>query len=120
MSAGNSALATLKATSLRVADSADEARASARAFRQVTERMAAPAGTLDQLDRGAQMLVGTGQVLRSDTLPRIDQAVAQITRTTQQLGELSQALTDQPQAVLLGKPAARPGPGEPGFVASQP
>jgi ABC-type uncharacterized transport system YnjBCD ATPase subunit len=100
----------------RVGDSADEARASARAFRLVTERMYAPGGTLDRLDLGADILVATGGSLRISTLPRVDQAVTEAAHTTHQLGELTQALTDNPQALLLGKPPALPGPGEPGFT----
>jgi phospholipid/cholesterol/gamma-HCH transport system substrate-binding protein len=113
-------LAVIKATSLRVADSADAARTSARAFQRVTERMYAPGGTLDKLSQGADILVATGQTLRVNTLPRVDQAVLEATRTTRQLGDLTQTLTDNPQALLLGKPSIAPGPGEPGFVAPAP
>ncbi len=110
-------LASMKATSISVGRSADEARASAYAFRLVTERMYAPGGTLDRMDLGADILVATGSSLRISTLPRVDQAVGEAARTTHQLGELTQALSDNPQALLLGRPAAQPGPGEPGFVA---
>lgn len=109
-------LDVVKLTSKRVGDSADEARASARAFRLVTERMYAPGGTLDKLSQGADILVATGQTLRINTLPRVDQAVLDASRTTRQLGELTQTLTDNPQAMLLGKPTTPPGPGEPGFA----
>ncbi len=114
---GRDTLDTLKATSKRVGDSADEARASARAFRLVTERMYGPGGTLDRLDEGANILVATGQTLRINTLPSVNQAVLEATRTTRQLGDLTQTLTDNPQAILLGKPVTPPGPGEPGFAA---
>jgi phospholipid/cholesterol/gamma-HCH transport system substrate-binding protein len=114
---GSDTLDIVKATSNRVGDSADEARASAHAFRMVTERMYAPGGTLDQLDRGADILVATGQTLRINTLPRVNQAVLEAARTTRQLGDLTQTLTDNPQAILLGKPITPPGPGEPGFAA---
>jgi phospholipid/cholesterol/gamma-HCH transport system substrate-binding protein len=113
---GRDTLDVLKLTSKRVGDSADEARASARAFRLVTERMYAPGGTLDRLDLGADILVATGGSLRISTLPRVDQAVTEAAHTTHQLGELTQALTDNPQALLLGKPPSLPGPGEPGFA----
>ncbi len=113
---GNATLAIINTTSRRVGDSADEARASALAFRRVTERMYAPEGTLDQLDRGADILVATGQTLRINTLPRVNLAVTEAARTTRQLGDLTQTLTDNPQAILLGKPTTPPGPGEPGFA----
>ncbi len=113
---GSETLDIIKATSARVGDSADEARASARAFRLVTERMFTPGGTLDQLDRGADILVATGQTLRINTLPRVNQALLDASRTTRQLGELTQTLTDNPQSLLLGKPTTPPGPGETGFA----
>lgn len=109
-------LNVVKLTSKQVGDSADEARASARAFKVVTERMSAPGGTLDQLDQGADMLMATGQTLRINTLPRVNQAVQDAAHTTRQLGELTQTLIDNPQALLLGKPSIAPGPGEPGFA----
>ena len=116
LTSSQNTLDVVKLTSKRVGDSADEAWASARAFRMVTERMYAPGGTLDKLSQGADILVATGQTLRINTLPRIDQAVLDASRTTRQLGELTQTLTDNPQALLLGKPITPPGPGEPGFV----
>jgi phospholipid/cholesterol/gamma-HCH transport system substrate-binding protein len=117
---GQDTLDIMQATSLRVGDSADVARTSAQSFERVTQRMYAPGGTLDQLHLGADVLVATGQSLRVNTLPRVDQAVQDASRTTRQLGELTQTLTDNPQALLLGKPALLPGPGEPGFVAPPP
>lgn len=114
---GQDTLAVLQATSKRVGDSANEARASALAFRRVTERMYASGGTLDKLESGAEVLVATGQTLRSSTLPAVQQTLQEAARTTRQIGELAQTLSDNPQALLVGQPAPRPGPGEPGFVA---
>jgi phospholipid/cholesterol/gamma-HCH transport system substrate-binding protein len=115
MASSQGALDVVKLTSRQVGDSADEARASARAFRMVTERMSAPGGTLDQLSQGADILVATGQTLRINTLPSVSQTLQDAARATRQLGELTQTLTDNPQALLLGKPTTPLGPGEPGF-----
>lgn len=113
---GQETLAALQTTSRRVGDSADETRASALALRRVTERMYSPGGTLDKLDLGADILVATGQSLRSNTLPGLQQVVQQAARTGHQIGELSQTLNEHPQALLLGRPTPSPGPGEPGFI----
>jgi len=110
-------LATLEATSLRVGESADAARTSARAFQRVTERMDAPGGTLDQFGQAAEVWVATNQNLQSVTLPRLNSATQDLARSTRQIGELAQTLHDTPQAVLLGAPSPAPGPGEPGFSA---
>ncbi len=117
---GQETLDVVKTTAKRVGDSADAARVSARAFQRFSERMTAPGGTLEQLDLGADVLVATGQTLRSSTLPRVDQVLQDAARSTRQLGELSQTLSDNPQALLLGKPTLQPGPGEPGFTAPKP
>ncbi|PKO60839.1 MAG: MCE family protein [Betaproteobacteria bacterium HGW-Betaproteobacteria-18] len=110
-------LATLKATSLQVGESADAARTSARAFQRVTERMFAPGGTLDQFGQGVEVWVATNQTLQSVTLPRLNLAAQDLARSTRQIGELAQTLRDTPQAMLLGAPVPSPGPGEPGFSA---
>lgn len=120
LASGQETLDVVKATSKRVGDSADAARVSASTFQHFSERMTAPGGTLEQINLGADVLVATGQTLRSNTLPRVDQALQAAERTSQQLGELTQSLTDNPQALLLGKPALLPGPGEPGFAAPPP
>jgi len=110
-------LATLKATSVRLGDSAEAARSSARAFQRVSERMAAPGGSLDQLAQGVEVWVATNQNLQSVTLPRLNLLAQDVARSTRQIGELAQSLRDRPQALLLGAPVPLPGPGEPGFSA---
>jgi len=110
-------LALLKATSLRLGDSADAAKTSARAFQRLTERMAGPGGALDQLGQGAEVWVATNQSLQSVTLPRLNLVAQDVARSTRQIGELAQILRDTPQALLLGAPPPMPGPGEPGFNA---
>lgn len=110
-------LATLKVTALRLGDSADAARTSARAFQRLTERMAASGGSLDQFGQGVEVWVATNQSLQGITLPRLHLIAQDVARSTRQIGELAQTLRDTPQALLLGAPAPLPGPGEPGFSA---
>ncbi|MDD2918632.1 MlaD family protein [Rhodoferax sp.] len=116
-SGARDSLATLKATSLRVGESADAARTSAQAFQRVTERMFAPGGTLDQLGQATEVWVVTNQTLQGVTLPHLNSAAQDLARSTRQIGELAQTLRDTPQAMLLGAPAPAPGPGESGFSA---
>ncbi len=111
-------LKTMQATSERVGDSADEARASARAFRTVTERMNQPGGTLDQLSLGVETLVATGQTLNAATLPRLDHAVDDAARAARNVSRAVNSVNDNPQSLLLGHTPVPPGPGEPGFSAS--
>jgi phospholipid/cholesterol/gamma-HCH transport system substrate-binding protein len=110
-------LELIKVASQRVGDSADAARKSAQAFQRFSERMNGPGGTLDRINQSTEVLIATGQALRINTLPRVDEAVQNAANTTQQLGTLAQTLSDNPQALLLGKPSTPPGPGEAGFEA---
>jgi phospholipid/cholesterol/gamma-HCH transport system substrate-binding protein len=108
-------LQTMKETSDRVGDSADEARASAKAFRVVTERMSEPGGTLDQLTQSADTLAATGQTLNAATLPRLNKALDDTARTVRRVGQASELLRDNPQSLIFGHGTQPPGPGEPGF-----
>jgi len=110
-------LGALKTASVRLGDSADAARTSAAAFQRLSERMAAPGGSLDQLGQGIEVWVDTNHSLQSVTLPRLNLLAQDAARSTRQIGELAQSLRDTPQALLLGAPAPLPGPGEPGFSA---
>jgi phospholipid/cholesterol/gamma-HCH transport system substrate-binding protein len=110
-------LLTMKETSDRVGDSADEARASAKAFKVVTERMNEKGGTLDQLTQGVDTLAATGQTLNTATLPRLNQALDDTARTVRRVGQASETLRDNPQSLIFGSGIQPPGPGEPGFSA---
>ena len=109
-------LQTMRETSERVGDSADEARASAKAFRTVTERMSAPGGTLDQLTQSTDTLATTGQTLNAATLPRLNKALDDTARTVRRVGEATDVLRDNPQSLIFGNGTQPPGPGEPGFA----
>jgi phospholipid/cholesterol/gamma-HCH transport system substrate-binding protein len=107
---------TLTETSDRVGDSADEARASAKAFKTVTERMNEPGGTLDQLRQSAATLTAIGQTLNAATLPRLNQTLDATAQTARQVGQATEALRDNPQSFIFGNGPQAPGPGEPGFA----
>jgi phospholipid/cholesterol/gamma-HCH transport system substrate-binding protein len=111
-------LKTLKDTSVRVGDSADEARKSARAFRVVTERMNGPGGTLDKLAEGANTLATLGEVINSATLPRLNRAADDAARSARELGRAANTVSDNPQSLIFGNGPPVPGPGEPGFIVS--
>ena len=114
----NATLKTMQDTSVRVGESADEARASAQAFRTVTERMNAKGGTLDQLATGAGTLAAAGQTLNAATLPRLNRAAEDAARGVRQVGRAFDGLNDNPQSLLFGNGPVPPGPGEPGFFAT--
>ncbi len=110
-------LKVLQDVSDRVGSSADEARASAKSFKQVTERMSAPGGTLDQLTRGVDSLAATGEKVNSGTLPRLNRTMDETARTVRQVGKAVTTVNENPQAFIYGGGATPPGPGETGFAA---
>lgn len=114
----SAALKTLQDTSVRVSESTDEARASAQAFKLVTQRMNEKGGTLDQITAGVDTIAATGQSLNAATLPRLNRAVDDVARTTRQVGRAAGTVIDNPQALIFGSGPLPPGPGEPGFSAT--
>jgi phospholipid/cholesterol/gamma-HCH transport system substrate-binding protein len=53
--------------------------------------------------------------LREETLPRVNALAETVERGAERIGRLAGELERKPDAVLWGRPAARPGPGERGF-----
>jgi len=53
----------------------------------------------------------------SNTLPRINGLLDQLSRTSQRLDRLLADLDEQPSSLVFGRPPPEPGPGEPGFPA---
>lgn len=107
----------LRETSNRLGDSADAVRTSADAFKVMSNRMSDAGGTLDSISQGADALLATGQTLNATLAPRLNRTVDDAARTVRNIGRAAEAVSDNPQSLLLGNGAAVPGPGEPGFVA---
>ena len=110
-------LKVIQSTSIRVGDSADEARLSAASFRKTTERMNAEGGTLDQMAAGVDTLVLTGQTLNAASLPRLNRTVDDTARAARQVSRAVNAINDNPQSLIFGHGPIAPGPGEAGFTA---
>ncbi|MGA9853307.1 MAG: MlaD family protein [Gammaproteobacteria bacterium] len=80
--------------------------------------------SLNQLTQQAETLVVSGQVagqkINSETLPRLNAALAQITAASAQIRRLAGSLQKNPQQLLLGPQRTAPGPGEPGYKGPSP
>lgn len=113
-------LAALRQASERLGASADAVRTSADEYRHLAQRLGERGGALEQLQHSAQALQHSTRTLQSAVLPRLGRGVDEGTRAARQVGAAAQVLGEQPQSLLLGRPAAAPGPGEPGFVAPVP
>jgi phospholipid/cholesterol/gamma-HCH transport system substrate-binding protein len=51
-------------------------------------------------------------------MPRLNELATDFSLTSRQLSRVLRILEDSPQGLVLGVPAAPPGPGEPGFTAA--
>ena len=106
--------------SRRVATSSDEVRQTATEFRGLAHAVQQPGAALDQLTQGGAALSAAAQTLQavqSDTLPRLNRSIDDAGIAARHLGRVANTLSDNPQSLIFGHAPARPGPGEPGFVA---
>lgn len=116
MQEASATLQTLQSTAERLAHSGDTVRASAAELRRVSSRMNEPGGTLDRIGNATSALVATGQSLNTTLVPRLNRTVDDTARAVRQVGRAADAVSENPQSLLLGKGALLPGPGESGFV----
>lgn len=95
-------LAHAEQTSSEGAQLARELRALVGSMKQLSDHMDALAQT-------------TGRQVSDDTLPSLQALIDEAQRNSRQLGRVLGELEASPQMLLLGREAARPGPGEAGF-----
>ena len=81
------------------------------------ERLNEKDGPLDRLAEGAGALGHAVEVIGTTTLPRVNRVTEDASRAMRQLGRTVTGINDNPQSLIYGNGDARPGPGEPGFVA---
>jgi phospholipid/cholesterol/gamma-HCH transport system substrate-binding protein len=110
---------TLKATQAMtdsVGRAADETRATAAEFKQVSQSLTKAGGPLDKLADSADALSALGQSANANTLPRLNRTTEQAARTARQISRVADAVTDNPQSLIFGNGWVAPGPGEAGFT----
>lgn len=95
----------------------DEVSATASEFRRTAQQLNAPGGPIERVGSGSDAFAAAAESLSTTTLPRVNRAVEETTRTMRTLRRAVDQLTDNPQALIYGEGALRPGPGEPGFRA---
>jgi phospholipid/cholesterol/gamma-HCH transport system substrate-binding protein len=73
--------------------------------------------SMSLLAKQAQQLSGeTGEEVTANTLPRANALMREMTTNARQLSRLLESLDNNPQMLLFGREATRPGPGEAGFA----
>jgi phospholipid/cholesterol/gamma-HCH transport system substrate-binding protein len=93
----------------------DQVGATAAQFGQTAQRLNAPGGPLDRVGDGTDALAHAAESFSVGTLPRINRASEETTRTVRSLNRAVNELTENPQMLIYGDGQGRPGPGEPGF-----
>ena len=97
-------------------------RASAEsgpAMTELRDLMTRVSGMAERLDRAA---VAASDGVLDDTLPQLNELLAELVSTSRRMGRLIDELEAAPQMLVVGRGARQPGPGENGFeapVASQ-
>ncbi len=90
-------------------------QATANEFSKIARQVNADNGLLDRLAKGGDALSQAAARLNNRTLPSTTRAVDSVNETARQADRAIRGLTDNPQSLLRGNGAIRPGPGEPGF-----
>lgn len=71
-------------------------------------------GAVQRIDAATSDAGGT---LTEQTLPRLNALIQDVAQTSRQVSRAVERVEAEPQSLIFGPPPARPGPGEPGFVA---
>ena len=111
------ALAEATVTLKRAQVTVDQVGAAAAQFGQTAQRLNASGGPMDRISQGTDALAQAAEGFSAGTLPRLNRATDETTRTVRTLNRAVNELTENPQMLIYGEGAAQPGPGEPGFRA---
>jgi phospholipid/cholesterol/gamma-HCH transport system substrate-binding protein len=104
-------LKRLHATLVQIEKVSAEAAPLAAESRELVKSLTATSQKLDRL------LAAGGGEIGASTLPQFNALVRQLTANSGQLGRVLDMLEERPQAVIFGRNARSPGPGESGFAA---
>jgi phospholipid/cholesterol/gamma-HCH transport system substrate-binding protein len=97
-----------------------ETRQAVAEVGQLVRRLNETGGVVDRLGEGSAALAQGAGTLNDSTLPRLHRATDDAARAARQVNRAVGSLNENPQALLYGRGATGPGPGEPGFVAPAP
>jgi phospholipid/cholesterol/gamma-HCH transport system substrate-binding protein len=79
----------------------------------------AKTGDLDEMAKGVVQLTRTGstvgRAVATQTLPKVDETLSSLDKTSRNLNDLGSELKSHPQSLLFGHHDNAPDPGEPGF-----
>lgn len=111
------ALGELTVTMRNLQGAADRVGVAAADISTVAQKINAKGGPLDRVSEGTDALAQAVETVSVSTLPRLNRVAEQTTQTMRTLDRAINELTENPQMLIYGQGAPRPGPGEPGFAA---
>lgn len=111
------ALGELTVTMRNLQGAADRVGTAATDISMVAQKINAKGGPLDRVSEGTDALAQAVETVSVSTLPRLNRVAEQTTQTMRTLDRAINELTENPQMLIYGQGAPRPGPGEPGFAA---
>lgn len=110
-------LRTVQQAATQVTSTAASFGRTADAFGATAARINATDGPVDRLAEGADAFSAAAGQFGRATLPRLNRTADEANRTIRSLRRTLDELQENPQALVYGEGARRPGPGEPGFQA---
>ena len=73
------------------------------------------AKSAEQLGGASQGVAGTANAIAGDIGPRLNALMDELAHSSRNLDQLLAELKEQPQSLVFGRGASRPGPGEAGY-----
>jgi phospholipid/cholesterol/gamma-HCH transport system substrate-binding protein len=83
--------------------------------KDISRRMEAVSDLGRHAERAGAAVESMTEQIAADSLPRINMLIEELAQTARHIDQLVLSLRDQPQALVFGRRAQPPGPGEPGF-----
>jgi phospholipid/cholesterol/gamma-HCH transport system substrate-binding protein len=109
-----------------VAPVLQDARTALASIDKLAREYAQRADALDRVGRNAdevgsasQSVTGAAGAMAGDVVPRMNALLEELVRNSRNLDRLLADLNEQPQGLVFGRPARKPGPGESGYAEAQ-
>lgn len=113
------AVATLPALSRDASVTVKALKSASDEVGAAARRLNEKGGPLDKLSEGGTALAAGVQTFSAATLPKLGEVAEETARTMRQLRRTVSAVDDNPQSLIFGNGRPIPGPGEPGFSATE-
>jgi phospholipid/cholesterol/gamma-HCH transport system substrate-binding protein len=88
----------------------------AREYTQRADALDRVGKNADAVGSASQSVVGAANSMAGDVVPRLNVLLEELARNSRNLDRLLAELNEQPQGLVFGRRAGRPGPGEAGYA----